>query len=291
MNIVVTGAFGQLGSELCRQLGSGAIGLDLPDFDLTDEDQVLETIERIRPRAVINTAAYTLVDRAEEEVELCRAVNVRGVTHLAKACRATGSTLVQISTDYVFGDPERRKPYREADAPQPAGVYACSKLEGERRATVCPKNLIVRTCGLYGRTGPRSAGNFAQAILRRAESGKPLRVVDDQRCTPSYVPQVARAIRFLVEAQATGVFHVVNSGNTTWYGMAAEILRQSGLKVPLEPISTADYGARAPRPAYSVLDTAKYHSLPGRPEMPHWRDAVAEFLAARQSECSAGTGL
>ena len=283
-NIVVTGAFGQLGSELCRQLGSGAMGLHLPDFDLTHEDQILETIARIRPHAVINTAAYTLVDRAEEEVERCRAVNVRGVTHLAKACRAAGSTLVQISTDYVFGDPERRKPYREADDPQPAGVYACSKLDGERRATVCPKHLIVRTCGLYGGTGPRSARNFAQAILRRAKSGQPLRVVDDQQCTPSYVPHVARAIRFLVEAHATGIFHVVNSGSTTWYGMAAEILRQSDLKVQLEPISTADYGARAPRPAYSVLDTAKYHSLPGHPEMPHWRDAVAEFLAALQSE-------
>lgn len=291
MNIVVTGAEGQLGSELCRQLGSGAMGLDLPDFDLTDEDRVLETIERIRPSAVINTAAYTLVDRAEEEIELCQAVNVRGVTHLAKACRATGCTLVQISTDYVFGDPERRRPYRETDDPQPIGVYACSKLEGERRATVCPKNLIVRTCGLYGRTGPRSAGNFAQAILRAAQSGKPLRVVDDQQCTPSYVPQVARAIRFLLDAHATGVFHVVNSGNTTWYGMAAEILRQSDLKVPLEPISTADYGARAPRPAYSVLDTAKYHGLPGHPKMPHWRESLAKFLAARRNEWGVGTRL
>jgi dTDP-4-dehydrorhamnose reductase len=289
MSIVVTGAQGQLGSELCRQWDPEAIGLDLPEFDLRDRNRVLQTIGEIRPRAVVNTAAYTLVDRAEEEPELCRAVNVSGVAYLAEVCRAVGSALVQISTDYVFGNSRRRKPYRrtpyrETDQPRPAGVYARSKFHGELRAAACEDHLIVRTCGLYGRTGARSAGNFPQAILRLAEGGKPLRVVDDQQCTPSYVPHVARAIRFLVETHATGIVHVVNSGDTTWYGMAAEILRQSDLRVPLEPISTAEYAARAPRPAYSLLDTAKYCGLPGHPRMPHWRDAVTEFLAARLSE-------
>jgi dTDP-4-dehydrorhamnose reductase len=140
----------------------------------------------------------------------------------------------------------------------------------------------VRTCGLYGRLGPRSPGNFVETMLRLAAEGKPLRVVDDQRCTPSYVPHVARAIVFLLNAKARGIFHVVNSGETTWYRFAAELVRLAGREVAMEPITTADYGAPAPRPAYSVLDTAKYHALPGRPALPPWQDALAEYLANRR---------
>ena len=118
-------------------------------------------------------------------------------------------------------------------------------------------------------------------MLQLAGRRKQIRVVSDQHCTPSYVPHVARAIRFLLNTHGYGTYHVVNSGATTWYDLAAEIFRQSALEVELEPITTAEYGAPAPRPAYSVLDTSKYHALPGRPAMPPWRDAVAEYLATR----------
>lgn len=279
MKIVVTGAGGQLGSELCRQLGADTLGLDLPEFDLTDRGQVLRTLTEIRPQVVINAAAYTQVDKAEEEAELCRAVNAEGVACLVDACRELDATLVQISTDYVFGrQPDRRTPYRETDAPGPLGVYGRTKLEGERHAARCGKHFIVRTCGLYGQAGPRSGGNFVATMLKLAAQRDRIQVVDDQQCTPSYVPHVCQAIRFLLNTEAYGTYHVVNSGATTWHGMASEIFRRLPLRVELEPISTAQFGARAPRPAYSVLDTGKYHALPGRPLMPAWQDALAEYL-------------
>ena len=282
MNIAVTGAQGQLGGELCRQLGAGAVGLDLPELDLTDRDGVLRQLLQIHPAAVVNTAAYTQVDKAEEDAPQCRAVNAEGVAHLVEACRRLDCPLVQISTDYVFGaDADRSTPYRETDPPGPQGVYAHSKLEGERRAAGWARHFIVRTCGLYGRPGPRSPGNFVETMLRLGRERDRLRVVDDQHCTPSYVPHVARAIRFLLGSGAYGTYHVVNSGQTTWYGLASEIFRLAGLPVVLEPISTAEYGAAAPRPGYSVLDTAKYHALPDCPVMPTWQAALAEHLSSR----------
>ena len=283
MKIAVTGAGGQLGSELCRLLGDRAVALDLPEFDLTDRGLVLRTIERINPHAIVNTAAYTLVDKAQDEPETCRRVNTLGTRHLADASRTADCPLVQVSTDYVFDGVGRSTPYRETDEPHPRGVYAQSKLDAERFAAACPKHFIVRTSGLYGRPGPRSPGNFVLTMLRLAESRTSLHVVDDQRCTPSYVPHVARAIEFLLGTNAYGTYHVVNSGETTWHGMAAEIFRQSGRNIRLESISTTEYGAQAPRPPYSVLDTSKYLALEGRPVLPRWQDALAEFLGSHQT--------
>ena len=173
----------------------------------------------------------------------------------------------------------RTTPYRETDEPAPQGTYAQTKVEGEAYAQAWTKHFIVRTCGLYGQPGPRTPGNFVATMLRLAREGRTLRVVDDQRCAPSYVPHIARAILFLLGTNAYGKYHVVNSGETTWCGLAKEIFRQSGLGVRVEPISTDQYGAPAPRPAYSVLDTSKYHALAGRIGMPSWRDALAEYLA------------
>lgn len=279
MNIAVTGAGGQLGGELCRRLGERAISLDLPQFDLTDRDKTIQTLLDLRPGAVINTAAYTLVDRAEQEADRCRRINAEGVAHLAEACRRLDVPLVQISTDYVFGrDLNRSTPYREDDAVGPLGVYAQTKLEGEAQAAAWHKHIIVRTCGLYGRRGPQTAAsNFVDTMLRLGREGKPLRIVDDQYCTPSYVPHVAQALLFLVEAGHFGTYHVVNRGSTTWHGFASEIFRQSDLQVEITRITTAEYGAPAPRPLYAVLDTNKYHAL-GGPAMPTWQNALAEYL-------------
>ncbi len=282
MTIAVTGSGGQLGSELCRQLGGDAVGLDLPRFDLAHRDRVVDALGGIAPRAVVNTAAFTHVDKAEEQAARCRAVNAEAVAHLAEACRRLDCPLVQISTDYVFGaDATRRVPYREDDEPGPLGAYARSKLEGERHAAEWAKHFIIRTCGLYGRLGPRSGGNFAATMLRLGAEGRRLRVVADQHCTPSYVPHVARAIRLLLGTEAYGTYHVVNSGATTWHGFAAELFRLAGLDVPLERITTAEYGAAAPRPGYSVLDPSKYHALAAAPPMPAWQEALAEYVAER----------
>ncbi|MGE0609111.1 MAG: dTDP-4-dehydrorhamnose reductase [Pirellulales bacterium] len=280
MRIAVTGADGLLGAELCRQLGDAAIPLRRPACELTDSERLTRMLQRLRPDVVINAAAYTNVNLAEREPQACRASNVQGVINLAEACGPLGCTLVQISSDYVFDGQPGRRPFRETDMPAPRGVYAQSKFDAEQIATEYRQNLIIRTCGLYGQPADKTQRpRFVGQILERAQSGEPLRVVGDQRCTPSYVPHVARAILFLVRAQRRGKYHVVNSGSATWYEFAEAILRQAGSDSFIERITTAQLGAVAPRPRFSVLDCAKYAALRG-PALPHWREGLAEHLSA-----------
>jgi dTDP-4-dehydrorhamnose reductase len=274
----ITGAGGQLGRELCRQLGSKALSLARPEFDITDTATVRRVLLEQKPEAVINTAAYTLVDRAEQEIDRCWEVNAHAVGTLATVCRELNCPLVQVSSDYVFdADVNRTTPHTEAERPAPQGQYARSKLAGEERAAEWSRHFVIRTCGLYGERGPRSSGNFVDTMLRLGREKPSLRVVGDQHCTPSYVPHVARAILFLLRTDAYGTHHVVNRGETTWYDFAAEIFRLRGMNVELERITTEQYGAPAPRPRYSVLDTSKYQAL-GGPEMPEWEVSLAEYL-------------
>ncbi|HWB08820.1 MAG TPA: dTDP-4-dehydrorhamnose reductase [Pirellulales bacterium] len=281
--IAVTGSQGQLGSELCRRLGVRAIPLDWPEFDLTKSDDVCETLRDLRPSSVINTAAYTQVDRAEEDSQRCWAVNADGVGCLARVCEELGVPLLQISTDYVFGgDATRSRPYREDDAPAPQGVYARSKLAGEQKASAWGQHIIVRSCGLYGKPGLKTAAsNFVDTMLRLARQGKSLRIVADQHCTPTYVPHLATAVLYLLAARHFGTYHVVNGGATTWHEFACETFRLTGLSPAVERITTAQYGAKAPRPPYSVLDTSKYRAL-GGPVMPDWQSALKEYLGETQ---------
>jgi dTDP-4-dehydrorhamnose reductase len=290
MSILVTGAAGQLGAELCRRLAAEAVGMDVDVLDLTDRAAVRETLRRLTPRAVIHCAAYTQVDQAETDAARCRAVNVTAVESLAEACRELDSPLVQLSTDYLFaGSPGIGRPWREDDPPVPKGVYAATKFEGEQAAAAWPKHLIVRTCGLYARPSHIAARNFVKTILRLARTQPKLQVVDDQRCTPTYAPHLARAIVYLLGTGGAtpapwGIYNVTNRGETTWFGFACEIVRLAGLDVPVEPITTADFAAPAPRPAYSVLDTTAYHRL-GGPAMPDWKEALGEyFMELRQVE-------
>ena len=283
MRIAVTGAYGQLGGELCRQLGAAAIPLDIDTLDLTDGPSVTERMLALRPEVIVNCAAYTQVDKAESEPERCRAVNAVAVEYLAQACGRLDCPLVQISTDYVFGaGATAPRPWREDDPPSPQGVYARTKLEGEQAAARHPKHLIVRTCGLYAHPSDSRAMNFVRTMLRLGATRPELRIVADQHCTPTYVPHLARAIAFLVGATGGrsapwGTYHVTNTGQTTWFDFAAEIFRQAGIEVSLRPITTAEYGAPASRPSYSVLDTTAYHRL-GGPAMADWKAALAEFF-------------
>lgn len=287
MQIAVTGAYGQLGGELCRQLGANAIPLDIDTLDLTDRDAVLRRMLALKPAAIINCAAYTQVDKAEKDAERCRAVNAAAVEHLVRACERLDCPLVQISTDYVFGAlPSKLRPWREDDPTTPQGVYARTKLEGEQAAAAYPKHWIVRTCGLYARPSDTRAANFVRTMLRLGAERPELRVVADQHCTPTYVPHLARAILFLVghsesgdslPSQRWGIYHVTNTGETTWHEFATEIFRLAELPVAVRPITTGEYGAPSPRPAYSVLDTGAYHRL-GGPAMPDWKDALAEYF-------------
>ena len=279
--IAVSGADGQLGAEVCRQLGSAAVPLIWPEFELTDHAAVRARLSDLQPRVLIHCAAYTQVDRAESEPAVCRAVNTLAVENLVASCRELDCVLVQLSTDYVFGaDVQRRTPYREGDPTGPLSVYGSSKWEAEQRVRAWEKHFIVRTCGLYTRAagGPIRGRNFVDTLRVLGPERGQLRVVHDQVCTPSYVPHVARAIRFLIGTQAFGTYHVVNGGQTSWYDFAGEIFRLAGQSVRLEPIRSDQYAAAAARPKYSVLSTAKYDAL-GGPQLPDWQAALAEYFA------------
>lgn len=283
MRIGVTGAHGQLGRELCRQLGEDALPLTRVDLDLADLDSIAERLLTLRPAVVINAAAYTQVDRAEKEAELCHRVNAEAVLRVATACDRLACPLVQISSDYVFGqDSERNTPYRETDEAGPLSAYGNSKLAGEESAAQCKRVLTVRTCGLYA--SPEHSGvptNFVSTMLRLANEKRSVRVVSDQRCSPSYAPHVAAAILALLDGGARGLWHVVNCGDVSWWEFAREAYRLAGLVTNVQPITTAEYGAAAPRPAYSVLTADKFSAALGQ-AMPEWQTALEEFFAARR---------
>jgi dTDP-4-dehydrorhamnose reductase len=186
----------------------------------------------------------------------------------------------------VFGaDASCLQPYAETDEAGPVSAYGTSKLRGEEAALAAsPDNLVVRTCGLYGVWGSGGkGGNFVETMLRLAGQGKPLRVVNDQRCTPSYTADVADATVQLIARGATGLFHVVNSGDCTWFEFAAELFRQTGMKPDLTPITSEEFAAPARRPAYSVLSTAKLAGVLGSPLRP-WQEALAAYLEERRSK-------
>lgn len=280
MKIFVTGAHGQLGLQLCRLLGEEAHGTDIDTLDLTDRQAVLRTLEELRPRAVINCAAYTRVDDAEKHRDLCFGANAEAVAHLAEASTRLDIPLLQVSTDYVFGVvPRDARPWLEDDATTSQGVYAQSKLAGEQAARRNPRHFVVRSCGLYGHPARWHVGpNFVDTMLRLGRERSELQIVADQTCTPTFVRHLARAIAFLLSTEAYGTYHVTNTGAATWCEFAAAVFRLAGLSVAIQPITTEAYGAAAPRPRYSVLDTTRYHAL-GGPAMPCWQDALAEYLS------------
>lgn len=278
MAVLITGCGGQLGTELCNRLGVNGMGVDVTEIDLTHDEQIRDGILNRSPTAVINTAAYTAVDLAEEKRDLCHRINASAVQTLATTTAELAIPLVQISTDYVFGDvPQTKIARRESDSIAPQGEYAKSKAAGEEAARINPQHFVVRTCGLYGLGGPTAAGNFVKTMLRLGESKGFVSVVNDQECTPTWIPELASAVLFLLQTSEFGTYHVTNQGATTWFDMTKEIFRQAKLNCEVRPITTAQFGAAAPRPSYSVLDTSKYHAL-GGPTMSPWQDALAGFL-------------
>ncbi len=286
MRFGVLGAAGQLGRDLCPRLPGEAVPLARAEIDLTRHDGMSEVLAGLRLDVLVNCAAYNLVDRAEHEPEAAFAVNAWGVRALARACREKGVRLVHFSSDYVFGlDSTRATPLREDDLPGPVNVYGLSKLAGEYLARAeCPDALVIRTSGLYGRHGTGGkGGNFVETMLRLAREGKPIRVVNDQRCTPSYTVDVAEAAAALVSSGATGLHHVTNAGDCTWYEFAREIFSRSGLKPDLTSIASTGRAAAARRPQYSVLGSGPEAGR-SRPVPRHWSDALAAYLVDREGE-------
>ena len=278
MKILVTGSEGLLGRAVvseARTRGHEVSAMGHARLDVTDERAVRGVLLGERPDATIHCAAYTAVDRAEAEPEVAMSVNRDAARNVATASAEIGAVPVYLSTDYVF-DGEKRSPYLPDDPTGPLSVYGRTKLCGERgTAAAAPDHLIVRTSWLYGEDK-----GFVPAILRRAESGQGLRVVDDQEGRPTYAPQAASAVLDLLERGSRGIVHVAGGGTCTWLELARETLRQAGLECPVAPVTTSEFGAAAPRPSYSALDLTATERLLGR-QMTDWREALSRFLENR----------
>jgi dTDP-4-dehydrorhamnose reductase len=278
MKYAVIGAAGQLGRDLCPLLDGEVVPLTRAETDLTQPAMVRATLTALRPDIVVNCAAYNFVDKAESEPEAAMAVNGWGIRSLAEVCRDLDCILMHFSTDYVFGlDGQRRTPYTIQDAPGPVSVYGLSKLSGEYVVrSLVPRHFVIRTCGLYGLWGSGGkGGNFVETMLRVAGEGKPLSIVADQECTPSYTLDVASASADILKSQRFGLHHVVNSGGCSWFKFANTIFELQGLKPDVKAITSAERKATAQRPAYSVLEC--------QTPLRHWREALAAYLRQRSA--------
>ncbi len=283
LRVAITGAGGILGTALKEILPKGpvsmeAVGLTRAELDVTRPGDVQERLAEIHPDAVIHAAAYTKVDACEEDPDLAREVNAAGTAHLARTCSELNCRLIYLGTDYVF-DGKSGRPYCEDDPVSPLGVYGRTKWEGEVavREEGPEDSLVVRTSWVYGPGGR----NFVDAVLEKGALGESLRVVNDQRGSPTYSQDLAEALKALLLTEVRGTVHVSGGGECTWYEFARETLSAAGQAPDLvEPISSRTLGRPAPRPAYSVLDGAAYQDWTGRAMRP-WAEALRDYLALR----------
>ena len=292
---VITGCRGQLGYALGRQLAERAgcrvlAAVDLPEVDISDPNAVGRLFDGLDPAPdfLVNTAAFTHVDRCEREPKAAHRANALAPGLLAEACARAGSQLVHVSTDYVFaGDAER--PYGEEDPPAPCSVYGRTKLEGEERVRAVSEDfLVVRTSWVYGRGRNFLAAILAQAqARRRGKASGPLRVVDDQRGRPTYAEDLAEGIRGLLERGAQGLYHLAGGGEaTTWWELARVCLDAGGFEdLVVDRIRTEELDLAAARPARSVLDCSKAEARGVR--LRSWRDALAAYLGSPESPLGA----
>ena len=282
MKVMITGVNGQLGWELQRTAPQAyhVIPLSHQDLDITDMDAVMSGVEDARPEVIINAAAYTAVDRAEQERELAYAVNANGAANIAKATVSVGAKLIHISTDFVF-DGKKSSPYLPEDTPNPLGVYGASKLEGERRVSELAKDhaLIIRTAWVYSSHG----SNFVKTILRLLKERDSLSVVSDQVGTPTWAKGLAQSVWRSIERRILGVYHWTDAGVASWYDFAVAIQEEAlavGLldkAIPVSPIRTEDYTTTAKRPAYSVLEKTRTWEVLEHIAL-HWRVALRNML-------------
>jgi dTDP-4-dehydrorhamnose reductase len=279
----VTGASGMLGIDVLRageRAGHQMIGLTRNELDITERAGPLEVLAQLEPEAVVNCAAWTDVDGAEDRPEAALSVNGEGAGHLARAAAATGVPMVHVSTDYVFsGDAPRDevgrpRPYVESDPTGPKTVYGQTKLIGEREVLAAsPRHVLARTAWLFG-VGGR---NFAETMIALAADREEVKVVDDQVGCPTWTGHLAPALLGLIERDVRGVVHLAGSGTVSWNGFAAEIFRQAELTCAALPATSAEMARPAPRPLWSALESEREEVLP----LPPWQDGLAGFLAAR----------
>lgn len=285
MKILVTGANGQLGNEMRALAAEGSshtyLFTDVQELDICDEQAVCSFVRENAVEVIVNCAAYTAVDKAEDNPELCDRLNHLAPGYLAAAAEACGAALVQVSTDYVF-DGTGHLPYTEEMTPCPNSVYGRTKLAGEEEAMrCCSRTMIVRTAWLYSTFG----NNFVKTMLRLGRERDRLGVVFDQIGTPTYARDLARAIQTAIDQGVVpGIYHFSNEGVCSWYDFTVAIHRLAGISTcHVSPLHTDEYPAKAPRPAYSVLDKTKIKRTYGI-VIPHWEESLQECVEKLTAE-------
>ena len=271
----VTGVKGQLGHDVVNELekrGHTAIGVDIEEMDITDKDAVKRVITQVSPEAVIHCAAYTAVDAAEEQVELCRRVNGLGTENIAEVCKELNCKLMYISTDYVFNG-QGTRPWEPDDEREPLNVYGQTKYEGELAVEALEKYFIVRIAWVFGVNGK----NFIKTMLNLGKTRDHLTVVDDQIGSPTYTYDLARLLVDMIETEKYGRYHATNEGVCSWYEFACEIFKKAGIEVAVSPVSSNEYPAKAKRPQNSRMDKSKLKEMGFEP-LPTWQDALERYL-------------
>lgn len=276
MRILVTGVKGQLGYDVVNELekkGHTAIGVDIDEMDITDAEAVDRVITEADVEAVIHCAAYTAVDAAEDNLELCRKVNAAGTENIAKVCKKLDLKMVYISTDYVF-DGEGERPWEPDDRRDPLNAYGIGKYEGELAVEEnLEKYFIIRIAWVFGVNGK----NFIKTMLKLGETRDEVSVVNDQIGSPTYTYDLARLIVDMVETEKYGRYHATNEGFCSWYEFACEIFRQAGMNVKVHPVTSDEFPAKAKRPHNSRMSKEKL-SENGFERLPSWQDALKRYL-------------
>lgn len=277
MKVLVTGVKGQLGYDVVRELqkrGHEAVGVDIDEMDITDAVAVERVMTEVQPDAVIHCSAYTAVDRAEEDIEICRRVNVDGTENIAKICKKMDCKMLYLSTDYIFsGDGER--PWEPDDEASPLNAYGQSKYDGELALKkYVEKYFIVRISWVFGING----NNFIKTMLRLGRENGAVKVVDDQIGSPTYTYDLARLLVDMIESDRYGAYHATNEGICSWYEFAKEIFRAAGMdNVSVTPVKSGEFPVKAKRPKNSRMSKEKLVTN-GFSLLPAWQDAVARYI-------------
>ena len=287
MKVFLIGVDGQLGTDIEQCFKSkgievhGLIGLE--EIDICDYDGSFGKIRDSKPDLVINTAAFHNVDLCEDEPGQAFKVNVGGVKNIAGICRKMDIPLMHFSTDYVF-DGSKSSPYLEGDCPRPLSIYAISKHGGERVVQyMLDKYYLIRLSGLYGHAGCTGKGNmnFIETMLKLAESKKEIKVVDDQVLTPTSTIDVAEKLSELIMTGKYGLYHMTSTGSCSWFEFASEIFKFAGIDIDVLQVSSEEFGAKAIRPGYSVLDNSNLREA-GLKDMRSWKEALREYIKDRK---------
>lgn len=275
MRVLVTGVKGQLGYDVMNELagrGHEGIGVDIQEMDITDAASVEKVITEAAPDAVIHCAAYTAVDAAEDNVDLCRRVNAGGTENIARVCKALNCKMMYISTDYVFNG-QGTRPWEPDDKREPLNVYGQTKYEGELAVETLEKFFLVRIAWVFGVNGK----NFIKTMLNLGKTRDHLTVVADQIGSPTYAYDLARLLVDMIETDKYGRYHATNEGLCSWYEFACEIFKQAGMNVTVSPVTSDQYPAKAKRPMNSRMDKSKLDEM-GFKRLPSWQDALGRYL-------------